>query len=95
MRAAWETIRLTKERFVECKLWLEGDANSVITELQVWHDVAKPSVMLEDARRMLMGMEVYRITHIYREGNKCADLMTKWIRGRESQVLRREDLPWS
>ena len=40
--------------------------------------VVDPSVFVEDAWRM---MDMYRISHTYGEGNKCADCVTKWVSG--------------
>ena len=73
MRAAWETIRLMKERFAGSTFWLEGDSSSDITKLQIWNTSPNFSVLSEDARRMVSGLEIYKITYIIRERNMCAD----------------------
>ena len=81
------------EKFSGYMLWLEGDSSSVVTELKVRNAAVYSSILLEGARRMLMGMEVYNITHMFRESNRRADWLTRWMRGREAQVLLKEDLP--
>jgi len=73
MRAAWETIRLMKERFAGSTFWLEGESSSDITKLQVWNTGPNFSILSEDARRMVSGLEIYKITYIIRERNMCAD----------------------
>ena len=42
---------------------------------------------LEDARWLLATMKVYNISHIYREGNGCADWVTKWSREPATEIV--------
>jgi len=74
---AWEAIKLTGEYFPGFLLWLEGGAISVIQDLKGTSATNRPSVILEDARWLFITLEVFRISHTYREGNQCADWFTK------------------
>ena len=43
--------------------------------------------MVSDARRMLNSMEMINISLPHRDGNCCADWMTKWCRDRGSVTV--------
>ena len=77
-RGAWEAIRLNCQYFSDWMIWFEGDAYSVVQSLQVSSCDPAQSVLIKDARGWLASMEVYKISHIHREGNQCADWITKW-----------------
>jgi len=48
---------------------------------------------MNGARGMLRTIEVYKVSHTHQEGNKCADWMTKWIRGRDTDVVFLDGFP--
>ena len=62
----------------------------VFKELCDTGTVVDHSVFVEDAWRM---MHMYRISHMYREGNKCANCATKWVRELGDDVILFEDFP--
>jgi len=40
-----------------------------------------------NSRWLLATVEVYNVSHIYREGNGCADWVTKWIRECDTEIV--------
>jgi len=42
---------------------------------------------------MLGSMDVYKISHSYKEGNRCAHWITKWIKEKGVDVLLFADFP--
>ena len=53
---------------------LEGDALVVVKAIRSGEPSSYSSVI-----RMVNRMEVFSVSHIHREGNSCADWVTKWI----------------
>jgi len=52
-----------------------------------------PSVLIEDAQSMLRSLEFFKISHVFREGDYCADWVTKYVRDIEANVLLMNDFP--
>ena len=88
LRAAWEIIRLIKEKFSGDKVWLEGDAIEVIKKLKDQGTEANASILLEHARRLMHGLDLYRISHTSQERNKCADWKTARERNAGGELMR-------
>ena len=76
LREAWEALRLMEVHFQNKSPWLEGDSS-----------VLHPAVFLEDAWWMINTKDIFKISHIHRVGNQCADWLTKWIKGPGSLIF--------
>ena len=87
LREAWEALRLMEVHFQNKSPWLEGDALGVVRDLQVSSSVLQPVVLLEDAWWMVNTKDIFKISHIHREGNQCADWLTKWNKEPGSTVV--------
>jgi len=54
------------------EVWLEGDDMSVIQQFQGTESEGD-SNMLKDARWLLRNSAIVKVSHVFCEGNQCAD----------------------
>ena len=93
MQGMLEALRLYQMHLSNKALWVERDALEVIEGLHGISCALEPSVLLVDAWRMLRGMDVYKISHSYREGNRCAHWITRRIKEKGADILLFADFP--